>query len=219
MDLEFLVLRIPSDLNDCEGDVLHAVETQAPQKIETYLIQQSAKCDGMLGIPKGCSVLVWNPSTKVTRRIPKPPKPDRIDGIGFGYDCTTDDYKVVNIMRPRENKPTRIQSVRLRTGLWNTAQNHGMPPDQLKWYQGHSRNPLNQEESYRAKSSNPGEASPTGNIYAIGPRLPSPTLNKKAYLFARVPRGAVPELNVSFVFPSVGGAFPRFELATSLKRP
>ncbi|GLT79699.1 hypothetical protein SLA2020_511780 [Shorea laevis] len=124
MDPEFLVLRIPSDLNGCEGAVLHAVETQAPQKIETRLIQQSAECDGMLCIPKGCSVLVWNPSTKVTRRIPGPPKPDRIDGIGFGYDCTIDDYKVVNIMRPRENRPTSIQSLRLRTGLWNTVQNH-----------------------------------------------------------------------------------------------
>ncbi|GLT49813.1 hypothetical protein SLA2020_233440 [Shorea laevis] len=123
-DPEFLVLTLPKNF-DC-GDVVHAAETSlAPRRsVDCFqLIKWTAECDGMLCIPHGPSLVIWNPSTKKHWTILTPPRPDFTDSVGLGYDSTLDDYKVVNIMGPPQHIPTTIQCLRLRTGTWNTAVN------------------------------------------------------------------------------------------------
>ncbi|GKU88238.1 hypothetical protein SLEP1_g2524 [Rubroshorea leprosula] len=100
--------------------VVQAVQTPPTVMPLIRKTDRIAQCDGMLCVPPADRVVVWNPSRKALKRFPAPPKPNFLYngmGLGFGYDSTIDDYKVVNIWLDKGR--TTFQSLRLKMGLWN----------------------------------------------------------------------------------------------------
>ncbi|XP_050272767.1 F-box/kelch-repeat protein At3g23880-like isoform X2 [Quercus robur] len=98
---------------------------------EEYVETNLASCNGLVCIElynrrkRTSEYLVWNPSTKSYKNIPRPTStPDSMScwfyRFGFGYDYSTDDHKIV---RPFQIFPfdiKRIEIFSLKTFTWKT---------------------------------------------------------------------------------------------------
>ena len=75
-------------------------------------LQIIGSCNGLLCILKFPTLIIYNPSTRITSKLPKVPNVSYGMMHGFGYDESTDDYKVV--MTNRNN----VYIFSLKTGTW-----------------------------------------------------------------------------------------------------
>ncbi|XP_074296772.1 F-box/kelch-repeat protein At3g06240-like [Silene latifolia] len=61
-------------------------------------------------------ILIWNPIIKKSIKLPKSTFRGRYSVVGFGYDCNTNDYRVIKISHLDENTPfVEVYSVQERT--------------------------------------------------------------------------------------------------------
>lgn len=113
------------DLED-DGDGQFANrELEFPVRIPDYSTARKrivGSCNGLVCVEiEGTGVVLWNPCTRDFKVLPNPPtKFHSFDFYGFGYDSTTDDYKVIKGHR----KVSLIRVFTLKNGSWMTLCNH-----------------------------------------------------------------------------------------------
>ncbi|GKV30076.1 hypothetical protein SLEP1_g38936 [Rubroshorea leprosula] len=85
-------------------------------------------CDGLLCLHFGSvetrrsSIVVWNPLTREEKRIQVPESCwSKFEEFGFGYDSSSDDYKVV-VVTYCSSSPIKIHSLGLNKFSWKTTQ-------------------------------------------------------------------------------------------------
>lgn len=88
-----------------DGDDINAVMElpypSAASRTESFAFASiRGSCDGLVCIRNGGDVhdmFLWNPSTRESKKLPKPSSSVQKDGFltGLGYDSTIDDYKLV----------------------------------------------------------------------------------------------------------------------------
>ncbi|KAK7861053.1 f-box/kelch-repeat protein [Quercus suber] len=107
---------------------------------EEHVKTKLASCNGLVCIELfdldewTAQYLVWNPSTKSYKNIPNPPSTSTPDsysswfrGFGFGYDYSTDDYKILSPYHTDDYKMLKIEIFSLKTFTWKTILvNHAM---------------------------------------------------------------------------------------------
>ncbi|XP_042514023.1 F-box protein CPR1-like [Macadamia integrifolia] len=90
----------------CEQQEVDQVELDHPLKSPRYRIEVLGSCNGLLCISRSYvgNVILWNPSTRRHQKLPIIPGENRMQSCtprelayGFGYNTTTEDYKVVRI--------------------------------------------------------------------------------------------------------------------------
>jgi F-box interacting protein len=88
------------------------------KKVRVYLV---GSCNGLVCLHAnyGLNVVIWNPATKETKvvsnsNLPRYPAGYHtvIDGIGFGFDAKTNDYKILNLLSLYDD-PNSIQSKKI----------------------------------------------------------------------------------------------------------
>ncbi|XP_018853295.2 F-box/kelch-repeat protein At3g23880-like [Juglans regia] len=81
------------------------------KKVEIFIV---GSCDGLVCLHDNCGLntLLWNPATKETKVVPVSNLPGlpanysaRPNGIGFGFDAKTHNYKIIRNFRFFENYP------------------------------------------------------------------------------------------------------------------
>ncbi|XP_058214316.1 F-box/kelch-repeat protein At3g23880-like [Rhododendron vialii] len=80
-------------------------------------------CDGLMCIQSKCTLFLWNPSTRKSKKLPSlnlPPAHVVLDGFGLGYDASIDDYKVVLMLKDRRSIgiALEVKVYTLRTDSW-----------------------------------------------------------------------------------------------------
>ncbi|KAL3642401.1 hypothetical protein CASFOL_013256 [Castilleja foliolosa] len=89
------------------------------QKIELYTV---GCCNGLVCIRRGHEIVLWNPAMKLSKTIPlKDCAPFKMASLGFGYDATGDDFKVVMILTNIDGDPIDITSAEIYSvnlGSW-----------------------------------------------------------------------------------------------------
>ncbi|PRQ52350.1 putative F-box domain-containing protein [Rosa chinensis] len=87
-------------------------------------------CNGLVCVEVGYeAILLWNPCTRDSKVLPKPPRV--VDSkfsnylYGFGYDSASDDYKVIWGFACYSNGATVIDIFSLKTGSWRTVKDIG----------------------------------------------------------------------------------------------
>ncbi|CAB4274595.1 unnamed protein product [Prunus armeniaca] len=105
-------------------------ELDLPVKIPDILITRIVgSCNGLICLQVNCTnIVIWNPCTGHSKLLPKPYS--LLSGFlffGFGYDSTTDDYKVIRGSRTALSKETVVEVFSLRTNSWwrRSNKDHG----------------------------------------------------------------------------------------------
>ncbi|CAL9013462.1 unnamed protein product [Prunus brigantina] len=105
-------------------------ELDLPVKIPDILITRIVgSCNGLICLQVNCTnIVIWNPCTGHSKLLPKPYY--LLSGFlffGFGYDSTTDDYKVIRGSRTALSKETLVEVFSLRTNSWwrRSNKDHG----------------------------------------------------------------------------------------------
>ena len=91
---------------------------------------------------RGLCVL-WNPSIQKAISLPEPNLGLSHHSVGFGYEPTTDDYKLVRLVYLSNSEgiddvsfntvPPLVEIYTLRTGIWRSITTSG-PPYLIKWW-------------------------------------------------------------------------------------
>lgn len=100
-------------------------ELHFPVRIPDYSTARKrivGSCNGLVCVEiDGTGIVLWNPCTRDFKVLPSPPtKFHSFDLYGFGYDSTTDDYKVIK----GRHKVSLIRVFTLKNGSWMTLCNH-----------------------------------------------------------------------------------------------
>lgn len=102
----------------------YAAEIDYPFDSKVYSVDLLGFCNGLvfLWFNFGDRILLclWNPATKEYKEIPKSPDDDdmsEISMVAFGYDCKSDDYKIL----ARYDNLVQVYSLRLN--LWRRIGN------------------------------------------------------------------------------------------------
>ncbi|XP_073024484.1 F-box/kelch-repeat protein At3g23880-like [Primulina eburnea] len=83
-----------------------------------YKIQMVGSCNGLVCVVYTGHIFVWNPAIRKYRQLPSPRFSSR-EPCGFGYDASSDDYKVVQIVDKLNSTPySRTYS--LRNDSWKS---------------------------------------------------------------------------------------------------
>ncbi|KAG5560584.1 hypothetical protein RHGRI_003790 [Rhododendron griersonianum] len=108
-----------------------AVELDCPLKGAYSTIWIVGCCYGLVCIAAGNEVSIWNPSTRKSKRLPYVKMENLYRGMyGFGYDESSDDYKVVGSFNDVGNSgfDAEVKVYSLRTNSWRRI---GGFPDRL----------------------------------------------------------------------------------------
>ncbi|PQM34520.1 F-box/kelch-repeat protein [Prunus yedoensis var. nudiflora] len=102
-------------------------ELDLPVKIPDLLITRIVgSCNGLICLEVNCTnIVIWNPCTGHSKLLPKPSF--LFSGFlffGFGYDSTTDDYKVIRGSRTAISKETVVEVFSLRTNSWRRSRSN-----------------------------------------------------------------------------------------------
>ncbi|XP_071699990.1 F-box/kelch-repeat protein At3g23880-like [Rutidosis leptorrhynchoides] len=104
---------------------INAIELDYPLKHLQKSVWIVGVCNGLLCIAiDEDKLFIWNPSTRRSNRLPYcgfEPGPGWYVMYGFGYDTSTDDYKVVGIPcvhDTRSEYDTKVKIYSLKTGNW-----------------------------------------------------------------------------------------------------
>ncbi|XP_026412940.1 uncharacterized protein LOC113308688 [Papaver somniferum] len=108
---------ILSSLNEIE----HDCEMDYPFKSLHYDMCLLGSCNGLVCLwfadtNKTEFFCVWNPATKIYKKLPKSPSAYGV--CGFGYDHNTDDYKLINVV----DTSCLVEVYTLRSNCWRTTQ-------------------------------------------------------------------------------------------------
>ncbi|KAA8548443.1 hypothetical protein F0562_000127 [Nyssa sinensis] len=115
-----------------------AVELDYPMKNPHNSVWIVGSCNGLICIAiEEYDIFIWNPSTRKSKRLPNSGMRMRYGCFmiyGFGYDDSTDDYKVVGIYCVVGNVgsyETEVKIYTLRTDSWRRIQDFpcGIPLD------------------------------------------------------------------------------------------
>ncbi|XP_058203836.1 F-box/kelch-repeat protein At3g23880-like [Rhododendron vialii] len=98
-----------------------AVGVDYPFDPKGFWIEDS--CDGLVCVHTDKkTIFLWNPSTKKSRKLPSITIPDDWQpACGFGYDTSTDDYKVVLVFKGGSNRDyhrNKVAVYTLRADSW-----------------------------------------------------------------------------------------------------
>ncbi|XP_076884877.1 F-box/kelch-repeat protein At3g06240-like [Bidens hawaiensis] len=74
--------------------------------------------NGLVCIEFKCKLMLCNPLTREVRQLPSPPFTDLTSCWGFGYDSSTDDYKVIIGVRKGVNDQTCFMLLSLKSNEW-----------------------------------------------------------------------------------------------------
>ncbi|XP_043693194.1 F-box protein CPR1-like [Telopea speciosissima] len=109
-----------------------AVKLHLPLKSPNYKAKIVGSCNGLLCISySDDDIFLWNPSTRRHQKLPITPIEFPFDNrlryivYGFGYDSTSDDYKLVRVVRffgdhhyPGLTSHSEVKIYSLRTNSW-----------------------------------------------------------------------------------------------------
>ena len=89
----------------------------------TYCIRLFSSCDGLLCIVDvSGKIVIWNPSTRQHHQLPPIPNPNMLEFLtccGFGYDSSSDDYKVIVVYTFRYiSEETVVDVFSLKSNKW-----------------------------------------------------------------------------------------------------
>ncbi|KAL2524620.1 F-box/kelch-repeat protein [Abeliophyllum distichum] len=136
------------------SDMDNMQELDFPFKSKSFKhFQIVGSCDGLFclsdskdyGLSLGHSaygIILWNPSIKKYLSLPKPRVTLRTHGdfnfvLGFGFDCKTDDYKVVRIaFLNGKNIPPEVELYTVKSESWRNF-NAASPPYMI-WGSSHA---------------------------------------------------------------------------------
>uniref|UniRef100_A0A2N9IDC3 F-box domain-containing protein n=1 Tax=Fagus sylvatica TaxID=28930 RepID=A0A2N9IDC3_FAGSY len=116
-----------SDFDSLDG----AIELDHPLKTPGYGIDICGSCNGLLCLSNSeDDVALWNPSTRKFKKLPVTTMdfPDGLQGLfycksvyGFGYDETSDDYKVLKLFQLFVGDDTNsvVKVYSLKNDSWN----------------------------------------------------------------------------------------------------
>ncbi|KAI8566673.1 hypothetical protein RHMOL_Rhmol02G0060200 [Rhododendron molle] len=91
-----------------------AVELDCPLTVPDFRLRFWGGCNGLVCISTESKVIIWNPSTRKSKRLPDVGTRYSCMAMhGFGYDESTDDYKVVRYFPDKE-----VNVYSLRTDSW-----------------------------------------------------------------------------------------------------
>ncbi|OVA01223.1 F-box domain [Macleaya cordata] len=118
-------VKIDHPFKSRERDKYHKVQILSPGEVKIL-----GSCNGLLSIKHNRRdvICIWNPSTKEYKKIPSPP-PIEYQSInifyykclfGFGYDCKTEDYKLVRIVIVDD--VSQISVYTIRSNSWRSIQ-------------------------------------------------------------------------------------------------
>ncbi|XP_062027295.1 F-box/kelch-repeat protein At3g06240-like isoform X2 [Rosa rugosa] len=84
-------------------------------------------CNGLVCVEVGFeAIMLWNPCTRDSKVLPKPPRVINSKFTycfyGFGYDSSSDDYKVIRGFADYLAKKIMIHIFSLKTGSWRTVE-------------------------------------------------------------------------------------------------
>ncbi|XP_042515311.1 F-box protein CPR1-like [Macadamia integrifolia] len=101
-------------------------------------------CNGLLCI-SNCNndMYLWNPSTRSHHKLPSTPAdyiPYHYAAYGFGYDPTTDDYKLIRVWQFYRNDDnswhSEVKVYSLSTNSWRMIEDVPFPPIRRQWLCG-----------------------------------------------------------------------------------
>ena len=92
-----------------------------------YCIRLFSSCDGLLCIVDASGkIVIWNPSTRQHHQLPPNPNPHLLEFLtccGFGYDSSSDDYKVIVVYTFRYiNEETLVDVFSLKSNKWKNIE-------------------------------------------------------------------------------------------------
>ncbi|XP_076891867.1 F-box/kelch-repeat protein At3g23880-like [Bidens hawaiensis] len=125
-----------------DNSVNNALELDYPFKHPSKRVSIVGSCNGLVCIDVDKDVLyIWNPSTRISYRLPPTGTSRNRVGwyvlYGFGYDESTDDYKVVELYnRFIEPCETFIKIYSLKGGNWK---NIDVCPHRYSFSDGHGK--------------------------------------------------------------------------------
>ncbi|KAL5848532.1 hypothetical protein ACOSQ4_006545 [Xanthoceras sorbifolium] len=114
------------------GDGGHVSQEHAypTRKAPEWDVQIVGSCDGLICLVFDyCNMVLWNPSTRVSKELPAPD--DLVDHdqgtffCGFGCDISIDDYKVIKGVFSTASdglKETKVQVLTLKNNSWRQIQ-------------------------------------------------------------------------------------------------
>ncbi|KAL4591057.1 hypothetical protein LXL04_004005 [Taraxacum kok-saghyz] len=120
------------------NEAVNAVELDYPLKHPHKSVWIVGSCNGLLAIAiEEETLFIWNPSTRKSNRLPYGGFKVRSGWYvlyGFGYDESTDDYKVVGIsciFRNGAKYDTKVKIYSMKYGNWKNIGDfpHGIPVD------------------------------------------------------------------------------------------
>lgn len=129
-------IRIEGNFDSKEEGILRAVPpTVFPVLPEDRIRIGAAHCNGLLCLlTEVGTVVVWNPSTRESKRFDAPPtlNSETCIGLGLGYVSKNDEYMVVVVgcYHNSSNNVQLLHVLSLKTGLWKAVANN--EPD-LMW--------------------------------------------------------------------------------------
>ncbi|KAJ8540411.1 hypothetical protein K7X08_030330 [Anisodus acutangulus] len=109
-------------LYSTEKTTVVCVDLDYPVKSPRCIPQFIGSCDGLICLSVKNSLVLWNPSTRKWKEIPKQyphMSQDYYYTYGFGYDKYNDDYKLVLIYSSKiKNSGNEVKVYSLRTNSW-----------------------------------------------------------------------------------------------------
>ncbi|KAK6128962.1 hypothetical protein DH2020_037305 [Rehmannia glutinosa] len=90
-------------------------------------------CDGLLCVRVDMSIYIWNPCLKTYWKILTPSGKQNFDDfsyLGFGYDSTRNDYKILKLSRFRLRYMTETQVFSLKSDSWRKL--NDFPPQDYR---------------------------------------------------------------------------------------
>ncbi|MCD9641734.1 hypothetical protein HAX54_028161 [Datura stramonium] len=98
------------------------VDLDYPVKSPGCVTQFIGSCDGLVCLSVENSLILWNPSTRIWKEIPKEPpfmNQDCFFTYGFGYDEWNDDYKLVLVYSSKnKNSENEVKVYSLKANSW-----------------------------------------------------------------------------------------------------
>ncbi|XP_007207683.2 F-box/kelch-repeat protein At3g23880 [Prunus persica] len=100
------------------------------KKLHNSFLRVVGVCDGLVCLADdifryGSTFIIWNPCIRKSVTLPSPGVTFRKNGgydatIGFGFDATTNDYKVVRLVVDQVGSPTIAEVYSLANGSWTS---------------------------------------------------------------------------------------------------
>lgn len=135
LDLSHTALKscsLQSFLDAPSADI--ATNISPPEELVKRSFCLVGSCDGLICLEVKYDLYLWNPCTRKSKKLPRPTFEGRSERFycvyGFGYEKSSDDYKVVAILAERSEldgvyRVTQVSIYSIRTDSWRSIGNFG----------------------------------------------------------------------------------------------